>query len=77
MRQGDVETYFQGSQWHCRVEGQSDPFQSFDTKKRAVEAGRYVAQALEVGHIIRCKNGRISQRSTRDRSTPRLRLATR
>ena len=60
MRQGDVETYFQGSQWHCRVEGQSGPFHSFDTKKRAVEAGRYVAQALKVGHIVRHKNGQIS-----------------
>lgn len=64
MVRGDVETYFHGVEWHCRVEGESKPFQTCDSKARAVDAGRYVAQALDVGHIIKHKNGQIRQRVT-------------
>ncbi|KAA1397847.1 DUF2188 domain-containing protein [Aeromicrobium ginsengisoli] len=63
MTQGDVETYFDGSSWHSRFEGKTDPFHTSPTKEREVIAGHYEAKRLAVEHIIKDKDGRIVERN--------------
>ena len=64
MPQGDVETYFHGTEWHCRIEGEEAPFHTSDTKERAVAAGRDEAQNLRVEHIIKNQDGTVAERHT-------------
>ncbi|MCW2787332.1 MAG: hypothetical protein JWP74_3849 [Marmoricola sp.] len=64
MPAGDIETYFHGTEWHCRVEGGSTPFHTSDTKARAVAAGKDRAKADAVEHIVKNKDGQIGERST-------------
>ncbi len=54
-----VETYFEGTEWHSRVQGEERPFHTSDTKERAVEAGREEARTREAEHIIKEKDGTI------------------
>ncbi len=60
MPAGDVETYFEGTEWHCRVEGDDQPFHTSDTKERAIEAGREEAKKRGVEHIVKNQDGSIA-----------------
>ncbi|KRC63972.1 hypothetical protein ASE12_03875 [Aeromicrobium sp. Root236] len=62
MAQGNVETYFEGTEWHCRVQGDRQPFHTSDTKERAIEAGRDEARARKVEHIIKDRDGTIESK---------------
>ncbi|KQV76749.1 hypothetical protein ASC61_18075 [Aeromicrobium sp. Root344] len=62
MTQANVETYFEGTEWHCRVQGDQQPFHTSDTKERAVRAGRDEARARKVEHIIKEKDGSIGSK---------------
>jgi hypothetical protein len=64
MPERDVETYFEGTEWHSRIEGEEAPFHTADTKERAIEAGREEARNREIEHIIKNKDGTIADRST-------------
>lgn len=64
MPAGDVETYFHGTEWHNRVEGDDHPFHTSDTKERAVEAGREEAKKRSSEHIVKNQDGTIADRST-------------
>jgi hypothetical protein len=58
----DVETYFEGTEWHSRVQGEERPFHTSDTKERAEEAGREEARSRKVEHVIKEKDGRIGEK---------------
>lgn len=64
MPAGDVEVYFHGTEWHCRVEGEQDPFHTSDTKERAIEAGRDEARERSVELIIKNQDGTIGERDS-------------
>jgi hypothetical protein len=64
MPAGDVETYFEGTEWHSRIEGEADPFHTSDTKERAVEAGRDEARSRAVEHIVKNQDGTIAHRES-------------
>jgi hypothetical protein len=64
MPKGDVETYHQGDKWHVKVEGNSQPQSTHDTKREASRAGRQLAKKRKVEHIIRKKDGTIGERES-------------
>ncbi len=64
MPKGDVETYFHGTEWHCRIEGDESPFHTSYTKARAIVAGRYEARRRKVEHIIKTQDGTIAGRNS-------------
>lgn len=64
MPNGDVETFHQDGEWFNRVTGRTDVEGSHRTKAEAVEAGRDLARALEVEHIIKNENGQIAERNS-------------
>ena len=59
MAQGNVETYFEGTEWHSRIQGDEMPFHTSDTKERATDAGREEARTRQVEHVIKEKDGTI------------------
>lgn len=67
MPTGDIETYFEGTEWHSRVTGEDMPFHTADTKERAEAAGRAEAMELKVEHVIKNRDGSIAERSTHGR----------
>jgi hypothetical protein len=62
MAQGNVETYFEGTEWHCRIQGEERPFHTSDTKERAEQAGREEARSRQVEHVIKSKDGTIDEK---------------
>jgi hypothetical protein len=64
MPKGDVETYHEDGKWHVKVEGESQPESTHETRKEARRAGRALAQERKVEHIIRKKDGTIGQRNS-------------
>ena len=65
MPTGDVETFPQDGHWFNRVTGESETTGgSHRTKAEAVEAGRDLARARKVEHIIKGEDGRISERNS-------------
>jgi hypothetical protein len=64
MPHGDVETYFHGTEWHCRIEGEEAPFHTSDIKDRAIEAGREEARNRQVEHLIKNQDGTVAERHT-------------
>lgn len=61
---GDVETYFDGAQWHSRICGEDEPFYTAATRGRAVNVGRFGAQSRRVDHVVTEKDGTIGERQT-------------
>ncbi|WP_218681881.1 DUF2188 domain-containing protein [Microbacterium sp. BF1] len=65
MPTGDVETFPQDGAWFNRVTGESgNTGGSHRTKAEAVEAGRELARARKVEHIIKNENGQIAERNS-------------
>ena len=65
MPNGDVETFPQDGAWFNRVTGESmNSGGSHRTKAAAVEAGRDLARARKVEHIIKGEDGRIAERNS-------------
>ena len=63
MPEGDVETYYADNMWSNRIEGH-EKVGNYQTKDRAIEAGRDLARDLGVEHIIKNQDGTIAERST-------------
>ena len=65
MPERDIETFYQDGRWHNRIEGSppSEPT-SHLTKAVALSVGRQMARESKVEHIIRNKDGTISQRNS-------------
>jgi hypothetical protein len=62
MAEQNVETYFEGTEWHSRVQGDERPFHTSDTKERAVQAGRDEARARGVEHVVKEQDGSIGEK---------------
>lgn len=60
MPAGNVETYFEGNEWRCRISGDATPFHTTDTKEQAETIGREEAHRRGVEHIIKNKDGTVS-----------------
>ncbi len=65
MPTGDVETFHEDDAWLNRISGEAGTIAgTYRTKAEAVEAGREIARARKVEHIVKNENGRIAERST-------------
>lgn len=64
MPKGDVETVYADGVWTNTVEGESDIGAYYQTKDRAVEAGRELAIERKVEHVIKNQDGTISERNS-------------
>jgi hypothetical protein len=63
MPEGDVETYFADGMWSNKIEG-GDKVGNYQTKDRAIDAGRDLARELKVEHIVKKQDGTIGERSS-------------
>jgi Uncharacterized protein conserved in bacteria (DUF2188) len=64
MPTGDVETYHEDGQWKNKIEGSTRAANVHETKAPAVQAGRQMAEARKVEHLIRNMDGTIAQRNS-------------
>jgi hypothetical protein len=64
MPAGDIETFHVDGAWRNRTEGGETYPEEFDKKADAVDAGRDLARAAKVEHIIRNLDGTIGERNT-------------
>jgi hypothetical protein len=61
---GDIETFHVDDAWRNRTEGGQTYPETFERKEPAVAAGRDLARAAKVEHIIRNLDGTIGQRNS-------------
>lgn len=61
---GDVETYFEGDWWKNKVQGSTRAANVYETKAEAQAAGRDMARSRRVEHVIKNKDGTISERNS-------------
>jgi hypothetical protein len=64
MPAGDIETFHVDHAWRNRAEAGETYPETFEQKDDAVAAGRDLARAAEVEHIIRNLDGTIGQRNS-------------
>ena len=64
MPSGDIETFHEAGVWKDREQGSDPILSSHDTKQRAVEASRSLAQSRRVEHIIKNMDGTIGERNS-------------
>lgn len=64
MPKGDVETVYVDGQWTNQIEGEGPTQDLFQTKDRAVQAGRELAKQRRTEHIVKNQDGTIGDRST-------------
>jgi hypothetical protein len=62
MAQPAVETYYEEGKWKVKVEGRERAYKTFDTKTEAQAVGRERAMELKTEHIIKNKDGKISEK---------------
>lgn len=58
---GDVETYFEDGRWKNKVQGSEQVSSTHLTKEEATTNGREMAIVHAVDHIIRDRDGTISE----------------
>jgi len=73
MAKGDIETYYEDGLWKNRPEGNRRASSTHDTKAEARTAGRDMAVARGVEHVIKKKDGTIGERNSYPRSRDRRR----
>jgi hypothetical protein len=64
MPAGDIETFHVDGTWRNRVEAGETYQDTYDKKDDAVDAGRDLARAAKVEHIIRNLDGTIGERNS-------------
>ena len=64
MAKGDFHTVHRDGRWFNEAEGNSRASNSADTKAVAEAAGRRLAKARKVEHLIHNKNGEIAKRKS-------------
>ena len=62
MAKGDIETYYEDGEWKSKVEGSSRAAHVGGKKKEQRAIGREMAEAREVEHIIKKKNGKVKEK---------------
>lgn len=68
MAKGDIETYYEDGKWKNRPQGNDRATSTHDTKAEAQPAGRDMARARGVEHVVKKKDGTIGERNTYPRS---------
>jgi hypothetical protein len=63
-RKSDIETIYEDFLWKVRREGSFETLVASSNRSEAVDAGRHVAIADRVDHIIRDVDGAIEQRNS-------------
>jgi hypothetical protein len=64
MADGDVHTVHKDGTWINTIEGVDGPSESFNTREQAVSAGREIAAASRVEHLIHREDGVIGERNS-------------
>ncbi|CAH0190793.1 MULTISPECIES: DUF2188 domain-containing protein [unclassified Microbacterium] len=65
MPKGDVETFHENGTWHNHVTGEAgNTGETYRTQAGAAEEGRQIAASREVEHIIKDKDGQVSERNS-------------
>ncbi len=64
MPRGDVETVHVDGSWTNQIEGEGPTHDLFQTKDRAVAAGRELAKRRGAEHIIKNQDGTIRERNS-------------
>lgn len=64
MPTGGVETVYVDGSWTNEIQGEGPTENLYETKERAVEAGRDLARRLRVEHIIKNQDGSIAERNS-------------
>jgi Uncharacterized protein conserved in bacteria (DUF2188) len=64
MPAGDIETFHVDGAWRNRVEAGETYQETYAKKDDAVDAGRDLARAAKVEHIIRNLDGTIGERNS-------------
>ena len=57
-----VTTFFDGSRWSYRVEGQPDLGHRYADRAQAEAGGRFLAQSLGAEHVIEDESGAVAER---------------
>jgi hypothetical protein len=61
---GDIETYFEDDVWKNKIEGSLIEHSVYERKVTAVLVGSDMARSRKVEHIIKNKDGTISERNS-------------
>jgi len=61
---GDVETYFEDNVWKNKIQGNLIEHTAYEREATAILVGRDMARTRKVEHIIRKKDGTISERNS-------------
>ncbi|MBO3146340.1 DUF2188 domain-containing protein [Dermatophilus congolensis] len=64
MSKGDIETRYEGGQWKNFVEGGTRASNVHDNKADAQAAGRDMAKARGVEHVVKKKDGTIGEKNS-------------
>ncbi len=76
MAVGDIETHYEDGQWKSRAQGKSRAFGVGGTKEDQQGTARARAVRGGVVHVIKNKDGKISEKNTypraRDKNPPRV-----
>lgn len=65
MRTTYVETFVEEGRWRNRIDGRHrGPNASFESRADAVAAGRSLARALQVEHVVTDADGTVVERSS-------------
>lgn len=68
MAKGDVETYYEDGVWKNRVQGNARASNTGETKAEVQARGRQMAIDRDAEHVIKNRDGRISEKNTYPRS---------
>lgn len=60
----NIETYYEDGTWKNKVQGNSRASNTHSTKSQAQSAGRDMAKARRVEHIIKNMDGKIGSRNS-------------
>ncbi len=64
MPKGDIETYFEDNVWKNKIEGNLIEHSAYERKLTAILVGTNMARSRKVEHIIKNKDGTISERNS-------------
>ncbi len=66
MAAGDIETYFEDGVWKNRTQGQASAENRHTDRRAALAVGLEMARQRKVQHVIKNKDGTVSERRSYD-----------